>query len=228
MAEHTDETQLIMRAIRTLLNLNTNSCERMLDVGCGSGRFSEAMAPYVERYTLLDPDPDLLAQAGKSLTPLHKPRKLYCCRIEEANPLQLGQFEIVLLAHVLYYVPNWRSVLDECLTCLTSGGTLLIVLWSSRSDLFRYSPEGGKGEVTSELVRGYLRAKNLKLSSIDIKVRVGVVDEGHRRILAQFLGYSDTSEFERQIAEKLKTGFLIDRQQVVLVRKVSNSTEAAL
>lgn len=220
VSECSDETALITDALRRELNLNTTRYDQMFDVGCGYGRFAVAMVPYVRRFILLDPHSEMLTEAARHITALNKPFELHCCRIEDVLSNMDWRFDLILLAHVLYYTPDWRLVLDQCMNWLTPAGRLVVILWSHDSDLFQYSPKTcvGTEEVTSEMVLDHLASLKVNVSSIPIDARMSVSTENERQILARFLGYSSPESIREALRTRLPAhGVLIDRQRLITI-----------
>ncbi len=213
LSERTNETEQIAGILRAELRLDTFPRDHVFDVGCGYGRFAAAIAPYVTRFTLLDPDRELLDGARQRIETLRKPSQAFCCRIEEAISMELGPFDLILMVHVLYYTPGWQRVVDCCAKLLSWTGQLAIVLWSERSDLFRYSPRCGNGEVTSELILNHLSRGRNKFKRIPLEVQVIPRNREDLDLLARFLGHTDSSVVPG-LAEQVR---LTDRQDVIIV-----------
>lgn len=83
---------------------------RVLDVGCGNGRFGLFMAENFAEvaYTGLDNSPALLEFAETALTP-----QITNLTLQEHDiiqqPLPAGQYDLVVLFGVIHHVPSWDN-----------------------------------------------------------------------------------------------------------------------
>lgn len=122
---------------------------RVLDLGCGEGHLSAALARLGHRVVSVDLEPP------KVTVP-------HFIKANLNGGLPLGEdelFDVILLADVLEHVPEPRSVLREAVAHLASGGQILVSLpnavhWSVRGQVLL-----GKFEYTNRgiLDRGHLR-----------------------------------------------------------------------
>lgn len=102
----------------------------LLDVGAGSGKVAERLAPHFASLTLLEPNQDQIAgfkheKAKVLVEPLdryHSPEK----------------YDLVLCSHVLYHVPHsdWAGFIDRLLTFVRPGGSCLLVMAAARGPTY--------------------------------------------------------------------------------------------
>jgi SAM-dependent methyltransferase len=110
------------------------------DLGCGTGRVAEVVAPYVRRVIGIDESPDMLVAARARLGELAAPERPgadaggeSAARVElrqgrvEALPLDDGTLDVALLVLVLHYVANPERAMAEAWRALRPGGRLLVV-----------------------------------------------------------------------------------------------------
>lgn len=99
---------------------------RVLDVGCGAGLLSEAMAGEGARVTALDLSPELVEVAKLHL--LESGRQVdYRLQSVEALAAEMpGAFDAITCMEMLEHVPDPASVLQACATLLKPGGRLLL------------------------------------------------------------------------------------------------------
>lgn len=108
---------------------------RVLDVGCGNGRFGAFLAASVHRpifYTGVDNNPALLERARATLEPL----KGMSVRLLERDivnaPPPDGPYELVVLFGVLHHIPAFerrRGLLRALARRLAPGGVLAFACW---------------------------------------------------------------------------------------------------
>lgn len=114
-----------------LLPYVPEACRRVLDVGCGEGRFGRFLLAELPAlsYTGVDFSPELLARAEKAL-----PEGAFYCRdISRADALgDLGDFELVSSLAVLQHIPGRArraQTLREMAERLTGEGRLFLSTW---------------------------------------------------------------------------------------------------
>lgn len=106
-------------------------CRRILDAGCGEGRFGRFLAAHglgVE-YVGVDFSAELLTHARRALPQAH----FYACDLTQpANLTDLGRFEAVVCLAVLQHIPgvaNRLALLRALADRLTPGGRLFLSHW---------------------------------------------------------------------------------------------------
>ena len=100
---------------------------RALDIGTGTGRMLEVLAPRVEHALGVDASRAMLALARVRLADA----ALHHCTVRLADmyalPLADQSFDLVLLQMVLHYAAEPAKVVAEAARVLAPGGTLLVV-----------------------------------------------------------------------------------------------------
>lgn len=96
--------------------------QRVLDVGCGEGRFCRMLKELGARPLGIDPTVGLLEAARQA-----DPEGRYLRADGEAVPLQTGGFDAVLSYLTLIDIPNFRAAIVEMSRVLAPGGRLVIV-----------------------------------------------------------------------------------------------------
>jgi ArsR family transcriptional regulator len=111
----------------TLLALLPDHVDDLLDIGTGTGRMLELLAPRVARALGLDASREMLAVARNNLDKAGHAH----CRVRQADmyqlPLPADSFDAVVIHQVLHYAESPAAVLAEAGRVLRPGGTLLIV-----------------------------------------------------------------------------------------------------
>jgi ubiquinone/menaquinone biosynthesis C-methylase UbiE len=123
--------------------------DTVLEIGCGSGLFTRALAKRCSRLIVQDIEPRYLAQASsktKDLTHLEF-LSVDACKLELD-----GVADVIVLISVLPEIPNPVQALEKCVTALKPGGHIVI-----SEELFE--PE----YVTSQQTDAWAKAAGLKV-----------------------------------------------------------------
>ncbi|XP_050421898.1 ubiquinone biosynthesis O-methyltransferase, mitochondrial [Adelges cooleyi] len=111
-------------------NINTrNSLKnlKILDVGCGGGILTEALARLEGSVTGIDPSKELIEIAkshsvflkNKHLTYLNEP-------IEDHVKSNEGKYDAVITSEVIEHISNKQTFLTNCVECLKPGGSIFL------------------------------------------------------------------------------------------------------
>jgi ubiquinone/menaquinone biosynthesis C-methylase UbiE len=95
------------------------------DLGCGTGKLTELLAPHVGQVIAVDGSADML-QAARRRVHARRNVELQHGNLE-ALPIDAGQLDIAIMGLVLHHVPDPAVVLAECARVLQSGGRVLII-----------------------------------------------------------------------------------------------------
>lgn len=114
-----------------------HTVQRILDVGCGNGRFAEALLGALDArfaYLGIDASEELLAEPRARLA--DRPGLHFAAHDFVADTLEpalgTGCFHTILLLGVLHHVPGRATrqrLLAECAQRLEPGGVLVLTLW---------------------------------------------------------------------------------------------------
>lgn len=99
---------------------------RALDVGCGGGLLSEALAKAGARVTAIDLAPDLIQVAKLHRLESGVEVDYRECSAEALAQELPGRFDVVTCMEMLEHVPDPSSVLRACAALLKPGGRLLL------------------------------------------------------------------------------------------------------
>jgi ArsR family transcriptional regulator len=95
------------------------------DLGCGTGKISEWLGPFVGRIIAVDASREMLEAAGRNLAGLDN------VELREGSlerlPVADGELDMALMMLVLHYLPEPRRVLAEAARTLKPGGKVLIL-----------------------------------------------------------------------------------------------------
>lgn len=116
--------------------INRNST--VMDVGCGTGRWTRYIAPKVKFVEAVDPSEAIFAAAS-----LLKDQKNI--RVTQAStdnlPFADNSFDFVFSIGVLHHIPDTRQAMTDCIRKVKPGGLFLVYLYYSldnRSGLFKF------------------------------------------------------------------------------------------
>ncbi|WP_394764790.1 bifunctional 2-polyprenyl-6-hydroxyphenol methylase/3-demethylubiquinol 3-O-methyltransferase UbiG [Stenotrophomonas sp.] len=99
---------------------------RALDVGCGAGLLSEALAREGAQVSALDLAPELIEIARLHLLESGLVVDYRLQSVESIADEQPGQFDVVTCMEMLEHVPDPGSVLAACARLLKPGGALFV------------------------------------------------------------------------------------------------------
>ncbi len=111
----------------TLLSILPSNVEKLLDIGTGTGRLLEVLAPRIRLGLGIDASKQMLALARSRLS---RPDLAHCAvRLADMYrlPLTDAGYDIALLHMVLHYAETPETVLAEAARILAPGGTLLVI-----------------------------------------------------------------------------------------------------
>ena len=117
------------------------NAKRVLDVGCGIGRFTTAFLDYGADVVGVDADIKALVRCAWHAA--NRPGRIDLHWSTVHNLPDVGEFDVVIAAEVLCYVPDVRRALAAIVDRLRPGGTLLIAMearygWACAED----APQG--------------------------------------------------------------------------------------
>ena len=99
---------------------------RVLDVGCGAGLLSEALAGKGAEVTALDLSPELLDVARLHLLESGRQVDYRLVSVEDLAAQMPSEFDAITCMEMLEHVPDPGSVLRACASLLKPGGTLFV------------------------------------------------------------------------------------------------------
>lgn len=121
---HVDDTEVEAKLLAALPH---DAEKHLIDIGTGTGRILELMAPRVARSVGVDSSREMLALARSRLDGLD----IRGCQVRQGDMYQLREddaaFDIAILHQVLHYADDPAAVVIEAGRVLAPGGTLAIV-----------------------------------------------------------------------------------------------------
>jgi len=103
---------------------------RLLDIGTGTGRLLEVLAPKVEQAIGIDQSREMLALARANLARAGIDNADIRQGDMYALPFEADSFDVVTIHHVLHYADDPSAALSEAARVVKPGGTVLVVDFS--------------------------------------------------------------------------------------------------
>jgi ubiquinone/menaquinone biosynthesis C-methylase UbiE len=104
----------------------TKRPQKVLDMGCGSGRWDVLVAPLVEELVAADASAEALSVAKASV---RAPNISFVECTPETLPFPDGYFDFIFSLGVLHHVPDTQAAIQNLAYKLAPGGTLLVYLY---------------------------------------------------------------------------------------------------
>uniref|UniRef100_UPI00358EDD0D ubiquinone biosynthesis O-methyltransferase, mitochondrial isoform X2 n=1 Tax=Myxine glutinosa TaxID=7769 RepID=UPI00358EDD0D len=114
-------------------------CQKILDVGCGGGLLSEALARLGASVTGVDPVRESIgvAKTHAAQDPALKDKLKYLCgAVEDLLPEQSETFDGVVASEVLEHVVQKQAFLDCCGSLVKPGGSIFVTTLNRSSAAF--------------------------------------------------------------------------------------------
>ena len=109
--------------LETIARWVPNDMDIVLDLGCGTGRYSGALSTrFASRVVAIDPSEKMLAEAAKKMTPNVR----YVRAMAEALPLADGAIDMVFMSMVFHHFSNSQRAVRECCRVLRPGGVVCL------------------------------------------------------------------------------------------------------
>ncbi|MCP3143440.1 class I SAM-dependent methyltransferase [Pyxidicoccus xibeiensis] len=145
----------IARVVEERLGSRLPEHPTLLDVGAGSGKVAERLAPRFASLTLVEPNPDQLVGFA------HEKAKVLLEPLERFHSPE--QYDLVLCSHVMYHVPpsDWGGFIDRLLSFTRPGGSCLLVMAASRGPTYELCRDFTQTLVFSEHVAATARRLRL-------------------------------------------------------------------
>jgi ArsR family transcriptional regulator len=99
---------------------------RLLDIGTGTGRILELLAPHTEQSVGLDVDHDMLQLARAALGEAQLSRAAVRHGDLHRPPFEAGSFDVAVMHHVLHLLDAPGSAIEDAARLLRPGGRLLV------------------------------------------------------------------------------------------------------
>lgn len=115
----------------------------ILDLGSGPGRLAVPLAKAGHRLVCVDMDPDALSNLRSRASAADIEVITILGSIESLEELQLGEFDVILMFHVIHWLGT-LSILDTVGRFLTKGGCLVLSYFDSKhlADMLFYRIAG--------------------------------------------------------------------------------------
>lgn len=149
-----------------LAAIGTERIENALDLGTGTGRMLELVAPRVGRAIGLDVNRDMLALARANLAHAGVSNAQVRQGDIFAPPTPSGAFDLVIVHQVLHFLDDGRRAIREAARSLRPGGRLLVIDFAPHSlEVLRETHAHRRLGFSRETMAGWLDAAGLDLVS---------------------------------------------------------------
>jgi ubiquinone/menaquinone biosynthesis C-methylase UbiE/DNA-binding transcriptional ArsR family regulator len=156
----------------------------LLDIGTGTGRVLEVMAPYIERGMGIDVSREMLNMARVKLEQQH----LGHCQVRQGDmydlPKDAGGFDAITFHQVLHYADDPRAAVQEAAKVLSPHGRIVVVDFAPHDkDYLREEQAHRRLGFTDDQVLGWMREAGLKAEVLnhlrggDLTVTVWAADK---------------------------------------------------
>ncbi|WP_095012873.1 ArsR/SmtB family transcription factor [Tsuneonella mangrovi] len=151
----------------------------VLDIGTGTGRIAELLAPYADRVTALDKSPEMLRLARVRLQDVPADRVALIQGDFGALPFDAESFDTVVFHQVLHFAQEPHYALSEAARVCREGGSIAIadLAAHSREELRRehaHARLGFADEQMAEMLaeHGFAPAKTLACEGGELTVKI--------------------------------------------------------
>ncbi len=137
----------------------------VLDAGCGTGSYSQALLRHVDHIEAVDLNPDMIAVASAKLAPARKERRIAFHRASiDALPFDEAVFDGIMVNQVLHHLPDsdakgypaYQRVLREFARVLRPTAALVINICSHEQLLHGFWPYELIPEATENMRRRHM------------------------------------------------------------------------
>jgi len=112
---------------KTLVSQELPATTAALDVGCGAGHLSFALAPLMTRMVALDPSPAMLSTVANTATQNQLTQIETCQGSAESLPFADASFQLVATRYSAHHWTQLEVALREIRRVLAPGGWLLVI-----------------------------------------------------------------------------------------------------
>ena len=130
---------------------------RAADLGCGTGRLSQHLAPFSERLYCIDANREMIKACKRRLSAAPN-AQIQRGRLEKL-PLETSSLDVAFSVLVLHYISAPKQALEEAGRVLKPGGTLILMDLQPHEETY-FSSESGQvwPGFSSEQIMGWLTA----------------------------------------------------------------------
>ena len=118
---------ILQRRLRLLRPFLPETCGHLVDFGCGNGAQTVLLAPWCDRVSGVDINPEFLAEFTAGIAAHNLGGRVTALRLDDGRiPLVAGTADIVTSYTVLEHVPDEQAALAEMFRVLKPGGRLIL------------------------------------------------------------------------------------------------------
>jgi 2-polyprenyl-3-methyl-5-hydroxy-6-metoxy-1,4-benzoquinol methylase len=162
---HIVRKQTLQRKVKLVKQVTQKQTGNILDIGCGTGAFLNAMHQQQWQVKGLEPDADTRARA----------KQLYGIETEPSHTLfneQDGKYDAVTMWHVLEHVHELKPYLQKIQSILTANGKLIIAVPNYTSyDAQHYKAHWAAYDVPRHLYHFSPKSMEVLLTNMGFKLK---------------------------------------------------------
>lgn len=227
LERQSNETERLCAAIDAYLDRESSHPLRCLDVGSGTGRLLRCLSRHIAEATALEPDEELAKVLSNRKFPF--PLVVLSGRVEDFVNGTEGPFDLILLAHVMYYVHrgSWDQVIDGLRAKLSAQGSLIAVLWTTESEFYRLATtlQGGDKWPTADDLLTSLSGRMRIEARIPLTTEISVDTADQWMTLAELLQFESTdpagdARFKQALQIGVAGARSLNNNQLLIVAKL--------
>jgi ubiquinone/menaquinone biosynthesis C-methylase UbiE/DNA-binding HxlR family transcriptional regulator len=162
---HVSEAEVERAMMAALISRKPKS---LLDIGTGTGRVLEVMAPHIERGMGIDVSREMLNMARVKL----EQKQIGHCQVRQGDmydlPKDAGGFDAITFHQVLHYADDPRAAVMEAAKVLSPRGRILVVDFAPHDkDYLREEQAHRRLGFTDDQVLGWMREAGLDAEVLD-------------------------------------------------------------
>ncbi|MCT8972524.1 ArsR/SmtB family transcription factor [Microbaculum marinisediminis] len=176
----------------------------VVDLGTGTGRMLELLAPHIESGIGIDVSHDMLSYARSRL----EREGLRNCQVRQGDiyspPIEDGSADLVIIHQVLHYLDDPDRAIEEAAYLLKPGGRLLIIDFAPHGlEFLRADQAHRRLGFSREQIAEWMKAAGIELAShIDFPPDDVDIAEVGRLTVSIWLGKDTDSRVRRGISEE--------------------------
>jgi phospholipid N-methyltransferase len=222
-----NEADFLHAKLREIV-LTTQHHRHLLDIGAATGIHTLELGQVFSQLTAIEPN-HLLYSILRERLSFSLITNFVChpYRLESIMPELNDKYDFILASHLFYYIPftTWVSVINSLLNRLSPGGALIVILWSSQSELFQFANNESATKLnTSDDLMQLLSSCNIHFTSFRVSPTLYINSLRDLCLVRQFLSIGESLQSysfdNNSFFESYNLPFnILNNQDIVVLRK---------